>query len=59
MQFIKSGFSPDFFKIDRFWVVSVLHEMSKIYLIRGNVSRIVRGQDKFRKVTFFKALDKF
>lgn len=40
-------------------LTSVRHKVSKNYLIRESVSRIVRGQDKIRKVTFFKALDKF
>ena len=32
--------------------------MSKNYLIRGSVSRIVRGQSNISKVAFFKVLDK-
>ncbi len=33
--------------------------MSRNHLIRNNVSRIVRGQDNFSKMTFFEGLDKF
>lgn len=33
--------------------------MSKNYLIRENVSRIIRGQDNISKVAFLNALDKF
>ena len=40
-------------------ITSVRHKMSRNYLIRGKVSRIVRGQNNFGKMTFFKVWGKF